>query len=341
LICAGLVVAAGVAVHPQSATRALNVCHAGSLTAAFADVEKAFAKQYPDVTLTDVSGGSVTLARRLASGSQACDVYASADYVNIAQLLEPAGLADFTVVFARGRMVLAYLATDPKTQGVARSGAFNPPTTIPEAAPEWYQALLAPDVRIGGAHPFLDPGGYRAHLIFELAQKHYQVASLYNALLEHYAVIPASTRADAAAAPALGREYSFQFTYEHSAAAAAASNSAYRYVRLPDQIDLSNPGNDRGYARAGVTMPGLGIAGAAASVAIPATSVAWGVTIIRKTANQENAIAFVSLLLSPTGTAALHLHGPAPVTPAMVSPDDYAHVPKTMQALVMAKPIAP
>jgi ABC-type molybdate transport system substrate-binding protein len=336
-----LVVAAGVAVHPQSARLSLNVCHAGSLQAAFSDIEKAFKEQHPDVTLTDVSGGSVTLARRLASGAQACDVYASADYVNIERLLEPAGLADYTIVFAKGRMVLAYLVTDPKTQGVAQPGAFNPPATIPEAAQSWPRVLTAPDVRVGGAHPFLDPGGYRSHLIFELAQKHYGSANLYNALLEHYAVIPAATGADPATAPALGREYSFQLTYEHSAAAAAARNAAYRYVRLPDQIDLSNPGKNRGYGEAGVTMPGLGIAGAAASVRIPATSVGWGVTIITKSPKRQNAIAFVNLLLGPTGTAALNLHGPAPVTPAIVSPDDYAHVPKALQASVAAKPIAP
>ena len=42
MICAGLVVAAGVAVHPQSASLSLNVCHAGSLQTAFTDIEKAF-----------------------------------------------------------------------------------------------------------------------------------------------------------------------------------------------------------------------------------------------------------------------------------------------------------
>jgi molybdate/tungstate transport system substrate-binding protein len=337
-----LVVVAVVAVRPEAASLELNVCHAGSLQAAFADVEKAFMKQHPDVRLTDVSGGSVSLARRLATGVQACDVYASADYVDIERILEPAGVADYTVVFAKGRMVLAYLATDPKTEGVARPGAFNPPATIPEAIPDWYRKLLAPDVRIGGAHPFLDPGGYRSHMMFELAQKYYGVSNLYSALLEHYEVIPAATRAGAATTPTLGREYSFQFSYEHSAAAAAAGrNSAYRYVRLPDQIDLSTPANNPYYAQAGVTMPGVGLAGASASVTIPATSVAWGVTIIRKSPNQENAVAFVNLLLGPTGTAALNTNGPSPVTPAIVRPADYAHVPKALRPLVTAKSTAP
>ena len=39
----------------------------------------------------------------------------------------------------------------------------------------WYETLTAPGVRISGAHPFMDPGGYRAHMIFELAQAHYKV----------------------------------------------------------------------------------------------------------------------------------------------------------------------
>ena len=251
-------VGAVVTVRPQASRAALNVCHAGSLSAAFVEIEKAFATQHPDVHITDVAGGSVTLARRLASGVQSCDVYASADYVDIDQFLKPAGIADYTVRFARGRMVLAYLSTDPRTQGVAAPGEFTPPSSIPDAAPGWYQKLMAPDVRIAGAHPFLDPGGYRAHMILELAGKHYQIPSLYNALLEHYQVIPAATRGDAAETPTLGRDFSFQITYEHSAAATALGNPAYRYVHLPDRIDLSNPDNNAYYAQAAVTMPGLG-----------------------------------------------------------------------------------
>ncbi len=100
-------------------------------------------------------------------------------------------------------------------------------------------------------------------MILELAQKHYGVANLYNALLEHYEVMPAAAGPDAAAAPTLGRDFSFQFSYEHSAAAAARRNPAYRYVHLPDRIDLSASSNAVYYAQASVTMPGLGITGAA------------------------------------------------------------------------------
>ena len=159
-------------------------------------------------------------------------MYASADYLNVDLLLKPAKLADYTIVFASGRMVLAYLATDPKARALPVAGDFNPPASIPAVAANWYQHLLAPGVRIAGAHPFLDPGGYRAHLIFELAQTYYKAPDLYNALLEHYTVMPADST-NPAAAPALGRDYNFQITYEHGAATVAKNNPSYRYARCP------------------------------------------------------------------------------------------------------------
>ena len=344
LWCAGLIVAsvgtvAGVRAEPAS--RHLNICHAGSVGAALAEVEKAFKAAHSDVVISDISGGSVALARRLATGVQACDVYASADYLSIDRMLKPAGLADYTIVFARGRMVLSYLAGDPKAQGIAAAGDFGPPASIPDAVPQWYQRLLAPGVRVGGAHPFLDPGGYRAHMILELAQRHYGVPNLYNALLEHYEVVPAADGADASAAPTLGREFNFQFSYEHSAAAAAKRNPAYRYVHLPDRIDLSTSTNGEYYAQSSVTLPGLGLAGAASSITIPASRAAWGVTILRNGANQEDASAFVGLLLGPIGTAALNASGPSPVTPAAVSPGDYKRIPQALRALVTPQPAAP
>ena len=49
-------------------------------------------------------------------------------------------LADYTIVFAKGRMVLAYLATDPMTRGIAAAGDFSPPDVDPES-----RCRLVPD----------------------------------------------------------------------------------------------------------------------------------------------------------------------------------------------------
>jgi ABC-type molybdate transport system substrate-binding protein len=337
IVAAVIMTARGVAVSSQSAGQ-LNVCHAGSLQLAFSQVEKAFTAQHPEVALKDISGGSVALAGRLAAGLQPCDVYAAADYQDIDLLLKPLGLADYTVVFAKGRMVLAYLATDPKTHGIAAAGDFKPPTSIPGAAPDWHQVLLTPGARVSSSHPFLDPSGYRTHMIFRLAETYYKVPNLSNLLLEHL-TINAAAGSDGANPPALGRDYNFQFVYEHSAAAAAQSNPSYRYVTLPDRIDLSTDSQNSYYGQASMTIPGIGPPGGMAQVSIPATRVAWGLTILNKSQNPANAIAFVNLVLGAVGTAALNANGPAPITPAVVSASDYARLPKTLQSLVTPGPV--
>ena len=309
----------------------LHVCHAGSLLAAFTQVEDEFKKQHPSVTITDTSGGSVDLVRRFAAGRLECDVVAPADHLVIDTMLKPAKLADYTIVFAAGRMVLAYNANDAKAAALEVSGSFNPPSSVPQVTARWYDVLTAAGVRISGAHPFMDPGGYRAHMIFELAQAHHKVPGLQNALLQHYQV-SAADPTSAAPAPALGKDFNFQFTYEHNAARTAKQDASYRYATLPPEIDLSAA--KIRYA-AGVTIPGLGIAGSPASVTIPASVTEWGLTIPSNSRNRALAVAFVESLLGPTGRAALIANGPAP-TPARVARQDHQRLPSTLRALTRA-----
>jgi len=304
-------------------SNALHVCHAGSLLAAFTQVEGEFKKQHAEVVITDTSGGSVDLVRRFAAGRLECDVLAPADHLVIDAMLKPARLADFSIVFASGRMVLAYLATDSKAKALPVSGAFAPSSSVPQVGAGWYDVLTAAGVRISGAHPFMDPGGYRAHMIFELAQAHYKVPGLQNALLQHYQVNVADP---SASAPALGKDFSFQFTYEHNAARTAKQDPSYRYAALPPEIDLSRGGES-------ITIPGLGIPGSAPSVTIKASRVEWGVTIPVKSRNRENAVAFLALLLGPAGRDALATNGPAPLLPARVTAQDYDRVPLSVRTL--------
>ena len=311
----------------QSPRDELHVCHAGSLLAAFTQVEDDFKKQHPTVTITDTSGGSVDLVRRFAAGRLQCDVIAPADHLVIDTMLKPAGLADYTIVFASGRMVLAYSANDPKANGLAVSGAFSPPASVPHVAEKWYETLTAPGVRISGVHPFMDPGGYRAHMILELAQAHYKVPGLYNALLQHYQVNVADPSRPA---PVLGKDFNFQFTYEHNAARAANADASYRYASLPPEMDLSR--SDAKYA-ANITIPGLGIPRAGPSVTIHASATEWGVTIPTTVRNRVHATAFVSSLLGPAGRAALMSAGPTPILPARVSRADHAKLPAELRPL--------
>jgi molybdate/tungstate transport system substrate-binding protein len=197
----------------------------------------------------------------------------------------------------------------------------------------WYQTLLTPGVIVGGSHPYLDPSGYRSHLMFQLTQSHYDVPNLYDNLLGHYLVLPAAAPANAFA---LGKQYDFQLIYEHSAQGAAQSNPDYRYAYLPDDIDLTNPAKNNYYKQAVLTMPGLGIPGSDASVDVQATRTAWGLTIMKSAPNRENAIKFVQLLLAPgdIGQTTLQKVGPAPISPAVISADDFQQLPPELRNLV-------
>jgi molybdate/tungstate transport system substrate-binding protein len=273
--------------------------------------------------------GSVDAGRQITAGGQACDLYAPADVLDIDLFMKPAGYADFNIVFARGRMVLAYSA-----RGVAarKLPSIADPGNPARATAKWYEVLTMPGVAIGSGNPFLDPGAYRASMIFQLAEAYYKVPNLYNNLLEHVVIAGADPLA-----PTLGKGFDFQFTYEHNARATASANPDYRYVDLPDEINLSDPAKDPYYREhAIVVLPGLGTPRSARNIAVPGTHVAWGITVLKDAPHKANAVKFLELLLSPAGTASLNENGPTPVSPALVSPADLRKLPEALRTLVKA-----
>jgi molybdate/tungstate transport system substrate-binding protein len=308
-------------------TQQLIIYRAGSLTRAFKPLEAAFTCQ-TGIQVKDEAMGSVDAGRQITAGGQACDLYAPADYLDIDLFMKPAGYANFDIVFAHGRMVLAYSANGlaaKKLPPIAEAG--GPSNAIPKAIAKWYEILTMPGVEIGGGNPFLDPGAYRAPMIFQLAEAYYKVPNLYNNMLKHLV--------SSGQGAALGKQFDFQFSYEHNARATALANPDYRYVDLPDEINMSDPARDAWYRQnAVVVLPGLGTSRSARTIAVPATHVAWGITLLNDAPNKENAIKFLQLLLSPAGTASLNENGPAPISPALVTPADFHKLPESLRPLV-------
>jgi molybdate/tungstate transport system substrate-binding protein len=133
----------------------------------------------------------------------------------------------------------------------------------------------------------------------------------------------------------LGKQFDFQLTYEHTAHATAVADPDFRYLNLPDEINLSDPSKDAYYQQhAVVVLPGLGTSRSARTIPIPGARVAWGITLLNQAPHQENAIKFLELLLSPHGTALLNENGPAPLSPARVSPSDFQKLPRSLRPLV-------
>lgn len=315
----------------------LIIYRAGSLSRTFKPLEATFTCQ-TGVAVEDHAMGSVDAGRQITAGGHTSDLYAPADYSDIDLFMKPAGYAKFNIVFAQGKMVLAYSANsvaEKKLPAMAEdtSVAFNPPNSVPKASAKWYEILTTPGVAIGGGNPFLDPGAYRSYMIFQLAEHYYKVPNLSNDLMEHI-VIPGADHS-VPPVPALGKKFDFQLIYEHSAQVMASTNPDFRYVDLPDEINLSDPAKDSYYAKnAVVVLPGLGTARSAQTIAVRGTRVAWGITLMNDAPNRANAVKFLELLLSPTGTAMLKENGPAPIEPALVSAADYRKLPESLRPLV-------
>src|SRR5579871_5673842 len=116
----------------------LIIYRAGSLTRAFKPLEEKFTCQ-TGIQVKDVAMGSVDAGRQITAGGQACDLYAPADYLDIDLFMKPAGYANFNIVFARGRMVLAYSAI-----GLAAKKLPPIADSSGHAVANWYEVLLKP-----------------------------------------------------------------------------------------------------------------------------------------------------------------------------------------------------
>jgi ABC-type molybdate transport system substrate-binding protein len=134
LPCALMLLALGVPAGAQAAclpnSPQVIVCHAGSLTAAFSPVEALFTQQ-TGICVSDLSGGSVDLGRQVTAGKVPCDVYAPADFEIIDLFLEPAGYADFDILFAQGGMVLAYTTDSKNASSNRQARRFQPSVRHP------------------------------------------------------------------------------------------------------------------------------------------------------------------------------------------------------------------
>ena len=317
---------------PQTGEQ-LIIYRAGSLTPAFKPLVESFTCR-TGIAVKDVAMGSVDAARQITAGAQPCDLYAPADDTDIDLFLKPAGFAAFTISFARGKMLLMYSARGTAAKQlppIAQPGQATDAQGVPQAVRNWYELLARPGVTIGAGHPFLDPGAYRANMIFQLAEAYYHVPNLYNTLLGHLAILPSHGK--------VGEAFDYQLIYEHSARAAAAADPDLRYVDLPEEINLSDPGKDAFYREnALVVLPGLGVPSGARTVSVPATHVAWGITVMKDAPHKDNAVRFLEMLLGPIGRAALTEHGPAPIIPARVSAEDFARLPASLRDLVKAVP---
>jgi molybdate/tungstate transport system substrate-binding protein len=287
--------------------------HAGSLNAVIdQQIGPGFtaASGYP---FEHTGGPSVGLANRIRSGEITPDVYLSAD-AEVNQVLMGADKGDHVrwyFTMARTRTVIAYSPLSRFKADLDAAAAGTRP---------WYEVLQTPGLVFKRNDPRTDPGGYRAVFLFDLAERHYGVPGLKQAILQ----------GDDNEAQILGWSYASLKEGSVDAAATYVTNALENglpYVQLPDEVDQSNLAMGELYATAIYTNP--------QGQTFRGTPSAYSVTIPRRAANPAAAEEFVRYLLSDPGRAALAGRGFLP-SEILVGGDERA-VPDSLRGLIAGR----
>lgn len=272
----------------QETAGQLVVFNAGSLARPFSELLRAFKDKYPQVTPAQENSGSLEAARKITDLGKVPDVIGVADYGIIPKLLIPKH-ASWYATFARNAMVLVY--TD-ESKGAGEINDRN-----------WWRVLLRPGIRAGHSDPALDPNGYRTLMVFQLAEKFYHHPGLAARL--DSAFPPRYIRPKEADLTALVQAGELDYAWSY---ASIAKTAGLRYVRLPPEVDLSEPKLADWYSQAVVRLPGASRAGKD-SVEFRGEPIVYALTIPTAAPNPRTAEAFVRFVFSPEGQAILKANG--------------------------------
>jgi molybdate/tungstate transport system substrate-binding protein len=312
-LAAGLLLAARVFAEPKGK---LIMFHAGSLSVPFEAMEKAFEANYPKVDLQREAAGSQACARKITDLKKPCDIMASADYKVIDKLLIPL-YADWNIRFATNQLVLCYTEKSKDAKQVNKDN--------------WFNILEKKGIVWGHSDPNLDPCGYRALMVLQLAEKYYKQPGLYEKLLANRP--KANVRPKSVELISLLQTGNMDYAWEYLSVAA---QHGLKYILLPDEINLGNYQFDDFYSQAVVKVTGKQ---PGTFMEMKGGSVTYGVTMIKDAPNREAALAFLKYMLDPQGgLKVLKDQGQPPFVPCRVPTDKMKNlIPVELQGLVEVK----
>ncbi|MBN2833000.1 MAG: tungstate ABC transporter substrate-binding protein WtpA [Campylobacterales bacterium] len=287
------------------------VLHAGSLSVAFAEIEKVFETKYPQFDVQREPSGSVAAARKVTDLGRAADVMGSADYQVIDTMLIP-NHAKFNAHFATNEMVLAYTE---KSKFAKEINSNN-----------WADIFLREGVTVGHSNPNLDPCGYRSMLVTMLAEKHYKKEGLYNKIFgygDHYEIGEENAKkviVRPKETDLLGllesNQYDYLYIYK-----SVADQHKLKYVTLPEEINLKNAKFEDFYKSVFFNIDGKKPGEVVKQVGAP---MVYGLSVFqndKSPANKAGAVAFVNFVLSAEGQAIMKKNGQDAMNPPIITGD--------------------
>lgn len=265
----------------QSLEGEIILLHAGSLAVPVDNLKQAFHELYPNIEVKNEAGGSNSLCRQVSELGKNVDILMSADYVVIDELLMP-DYADFNIAFAVNSLVIMY------TDDSRYADEIN--------ADNWYEILLRDGVDFGHSEPDMDPCGYRSVLLFQLAENYYKKEGLDKALRD--AIPQKNIRPKSVELIALLETGALDYAFEYESVAMQheAMDSRFKYVRLPDAINLSSLDYTDDYAKATIKLTGPT---PETPLIVNGEPIVYSLTMPVTGENRENAIAFLRFLFNP------------------------------------------
>lgn len=284
--------------------RELMIFHAGSLSVPFREISKEFEKIHPGVNIKLEAGGSVASARKITDLYRYCDIFASADYKVIDEMLIPEH-TDFNIKFAGNEMAIVY--TD-KSKFSHEINANN-----------WTEILLKNEVRYGRSNPDADPCGYRAVLVSKLADKFYETPGFSDKLLTKDIKYIRPKETDLLALLETGT-LDYIFLYR-----SVAQQHKLSYLLLPDSINLKKFDLELFYSTAETKIRGKKKGDWITKTGAP---MVYGITMHKDAKNNELAIMFMDFLLSK-GIETMEKNGQTGLVPS--GTDTFKNIPDKLK----------
>lgn len=283
----------------------LKVFNAAALGPPLREALRTFADIRHHARIAQENAPSLEVVRKMTELGQVPDILAVADEALLPKLVLPR-FARWYVRFGTDALVLAY---GPHARYAAEMTTGN-----------WWRVLQRPGVQVGRSDLRIDPSGYRAEMVMQLAEPFYGEPGLTARLR---ATIPGRNirRAEADLSAHLeAGELDYGWTYESLAVA-----HGLRFVKLPSEIDLSDPRSSARYATATVT---LSQPGARPPLVLRGAPIVFALTIPDDAPTAALAEEFVQFLLSDAGHAVMRRTGLKP----LAVPEFVGRVPKALQS---------
>ena len=288
-----------------SRDKTLIIFHAGSLSVPLDSIAMAYEAMNPRVKILTEGAGSRECARKIAELGRECDVFASADYTVIKDLLIPE-YASWYLSFAANEMCIAYTGKSLYRDSINKQN--------------WPAILLSDDVYYGRSDPNLDPCGYRTVLSLKLAESYYNMKGLVNDLLDKNNEFIRPKETDLLALLESGA-IDYIFIYR-----SVAIQHGLEYLILPDSVNLKEPSLAKHYSTVSIDITGKTNEGTITKYGEP---MIYGLCIPENAPQKELAIDFAGFMLSAKGMEIMERLGQASLVPSCS--EYYSKIPQNLK----------